>query len=159
MLDHVLETKNGGQFAVIEVLVSLRFGVANVGNDHLNVSVATEAALFGHLRDVAGRRAAVVGSIDAWIHVGECVEDWYEIRCLICNCDDFDDFPVVADRVSNGHFGSLLEHLAEPCRHLVFVCMGAEFGALEVLLVADIHQKDTTYTQSPSLLRRTAGRL
>lgn len=130
LFNPVLEVEDRG-YTIGEVLMAWTLGFRNIRDQHLDIAIATESALAGHLADMTNVRTTEKGTLNGLVLLTEFGKYGNEIVRLILYDRVSCQSPVRGKSSLLCGSAALLQQFVQPRRHLLFMSIGSQFRALK----------------------------
>lgn len=104
----------------------------NIGDQDLDIAVATEPALAGHLADVTDFGTTKKSALNGLVLLAKLGKHRNEIVCFILHDCVSCQSSVRSNLSLLRGSAALLQHLVQPRRHLLFMSMGSQLRTLRI---------------------------
>lgn len=135
LFDPVLEVEDRGD-PIGKMLMARTLRFRNVRDQDLDVAVAAEPALSGHLADMAGFGTTEKSALDGLVLLAQFGKHGDEVVCFIVDNRVSCQSPIIGNPSLLRGSAALLQHLVQPRRHLFLMCMGSQFRTLTLQVSA-----------------------
>lgn len=129
--------------------MSWALGFLDIRDQHLDIAVATEPALPGHLADMTDFRTTEKSALDGLVLLAEFDKNRNDVVCFILHESVSCQSSVCCNSSLLCGPATLLQHFMKPRRHLLLMSMGPQFRALIMDLVY-VQREIESWKQTPS---------